>query len=102
MQPDPLVAVDDAIKRVAVDLASWLRAHPGARCRDLVASSQPRLDPWGHAFRITCTEQPGDQIAGVISAGPDGRFDTPDDVTSWQLDRDVTDLLRIDHQSVFK
>jgi hypothetical protein len=51
-------------------------------------------DPWSHPFRITCADQPGDQIVGVISAGPDGVPDTADDIASWQLGRDVTDLVR--------
>jgi hypothetical protein len=51
-------------------------------------------DPWGHPLAITCTEQPGDQIAGAISVGPDGKRDTADDIASWKLGRDVTDVVR--------
>jgi hypothetical protein len=51
-------------------------------------------DPWGHQPAITCTDQPNDQIVGVISAGPDGKPGTADDIASWQLDRGVTELVR--------
>jgi hypothetical protein len=43
---------------------------------------------------VTCTDQPGDQIIGVISAGVDGRPGTDDDFASWQLGRSVTDIAR--------
>jgi serine/threonine protein kinase len=43
---------------------------------------------------LTCTDQPADQIAGVVAAGPDGASGTDDDVASWTLGRDVTDRVR--------
>jgi hypothetical protein len=50
-------------------------------------------DPWGHPLSLTCTDQPANQRIGALSAGPDGALGTPDDIGSWQLGRDVTDLV---------
>jgi hypothetical protein len=72
---------------------AWSHDHPGAPCPDAAALGAPD-DPWGHPLAITCTEQPGDQIAGAISAGPDGKPGTPDDLASWRLGVDVTDAVR--------
>src|SRR6185503_4569549 len=72
---------------------AWSRDHAGAPCPDVTALGDS-LDPWGYPFRLTCTDQPGDQIIGVISAGPDRAPHTFDDIASWQLSRDVTDLVR--------
>lgn len=41
-------------------------------------ASLPRLDPWGHGYRIDATAY----RLVVRSAGVDGAFDTDDDVTS--------------------
>jgi serine/threonine-protein kinase len=71
---------------------SWSRDHASAPCPDDAALDDVR-DPWSHAFRITCTDQPGDQRIGAISAGSDGAFGTGDDVASWQLGGDVTALV---------
>ncbi|HEX8111440.1 MAG TPA: protein kinase [Kofleriaceae bacterium] len=72
---------------------AWSHDYPGAPCPDAALLGAPD-DPWGHPLAITCTEQPGDQIAGAISAGPDGKRGTTDDIVSWQLGRDVTDVMR--------
>jgi hypothetical protein len=81
--------ISDALRR----FVSWSRSHPGARCPEAVALGAPP-DPWGHALRVTCTDQPADQIAGVVSAGPDGVAGTRDDIESWTLGTAVTDLAR--------
>jgi len=78
---------------------TWSSAHAGAPCpsaRDLTSSGDAHAleDPWGHAIAITCTDQPADQIAGAVSAGPDGAFGTDDDLASWALGPDVTGLVR--------
>ena len=81
--------IHDALRR----FVSWSHGHTGARCPDAAAlGAQP--DPWGHALRITCTDQPADQIAGVVSAGPDGVAGTRDDIESWALGDAVTDPVR--------
>jgi hypothetical protein len=43
-------------------------------------------DGWGHGLVVTCTEQPDNQIVGVLSVGLDGVRGTGDDVESWKLD----------------
>jgi len=48
----------------------------------------------GHPIEITCTDQPADQMIGAVSVGPDGARGTADDVGSWQLGREVTDVVR--------
>ena len=37
-------------------------------------------DPWDNDYKIVCD---GGDIKGVASAGPDGEFDTNDDINSW-------------------
>lgn len=81
--------IKDALRR----FAAWSHAHPGARCPDAAALGAA-LDPWGQPLRIVCSDQPADQIAGVLSYGPDGEPGTRDDVVSWALGADVTDLAR--------
>ena len=69
----------DAKRDEAADLleaiAARLRADPGD-LPELLPEAPPR-DPWGNAVRYART-RPG--RAALSSAGPDGRFDTPDDV----------------------
>ena len=91
--PDPSAQVAPIVRDALARFVAWSRDHAGAPCPDAAALGAPD-DPWGHPLAITCTDQPGDQIAGAISAGPDGQPGTPDDVASWRLGRDVTDLVR--------
>jgi hypothetical protein len=72
---------------------TWAHDHPGAPCPTADDLDAP-LDPWGHAMRVTCKGQPGNQIVGVISAGPDGQPDNDDDVASWMLPAEITNLVR--------
>jgi serine/threonine-protein kinase len=99
----PMVVVDAPIAADAADpntrmkevlavFASWSRDHGGAACPDPVTLGGA-VDAWGHPFRITCIDQPSDQIIGVISDGSDGTANTADDVASWRLGRDVTKLV---------
>lgn len=71
----------------------WAQHHDGAPCPDADAISVAN-DPWGHPPRVTCVGQPVDQRIGLVSAGADGVFGTQDDVTSWQLGREVTEIVR--------
>ncbi|HEY6174426.1 MAG TPA: hypothetical protein VIX73_08290 [Kofleriaceae bacterium] len=90
---DPRVAAVAQIKDALIRFVAWSHDHPGVRCPDAAALGAA-IDPWGHPLRITCTDQPADQIAGVVSAGPDGIAGTRDDVESWTLGADVVDLVR--------
>jgi len=91
--PDPNIAVADGMKSVLASFVAWSHDHAGAPCPDAAEVAATVVDPWGHAFRITCTDQPGGQIVGVISSGSDGVVDSGDDIASWQLGRDVTDIV---------
>lgn len=44
------------------------------------------LDPWGHPFRYTYPGQNHPETYEITSAGPDGKFDTRDDLTLFNLD----------------
>jgi hypothetical protein len=37
-------------------------------------------DAWGHEFRVVQTSYEGEVVCIIASAGPDGIFDTPDDI----------------------
>lgn len=82
--------ITDVLQR----FVAWSHAHPRGRCPDLAALGAAELDPWRHALRITCTDQPADQIAGIVSLGPDGVPGTRDDVASWALGAEVTEIVR--------
>src|SRR6185295_13457526 len=91
---DPRAALTARIQDQLQRFVAWSHDHPRARCPELAALGGVVADPWGHAMRLTCTDQPGDQIAGVISSGPDGVAGTRDDVASWTLGPEVTELIR--------
>lgn len=88
----PAVQVAPIVKDALARFVAWAHDHPGAPCPD-AAILGAFDDPWGHPLAITCTDQPGDQIAGAISVGSDGKRGTADDIASWQLGPDVTDLV---------
>jgi tRNA A-37 threonylcarbamoyl transferase component Bud32 len=91
--PDPSAELSRPMKALLSGFAAWSREHAGAPCPRASALGAPVSDPWGHPLELTCSDQPANQIIGAISAGPDGVLGTPDDVGSWQLARDVTDLV---------
>jgi hypothetical protein len=72
---------------------AWSHSHAGAPCPDVSQLGEPVLDPWGTPIAITCADQPANQIVGAISSGADRAIGTVDDIGSWQLGRDVTDLV---------
>jgi hypothetical protein len=82
------------IKETLSRFVRWSDEHAGAPCPDITALGVGVLDPWGRKLRIVCADQPVDQIAGVLSLGPDGAPGTHDDVVSWALGTDVTSLVR--------
>jgi pilus assembly protein FimV len=91
--PETRAALVAQIKDTLRRFVAWSHAHPGARCPDAAALGAA-LDPWGRPLQIVCSDQPADQVAGVLSYGPDGEPGTRDDVVSWALGADVTDLAR--------
>ena len=95
--PDPKIGVADAMKQLFEHFDSWAKDHAGAPCPDGTALGGDVNDPWGHPLKLTCTEQPANQIVGAISAGPDGVFGNDDDISSWQLDNDVGKLVHGAH-----
>lgn len=92
--PDPHALLARQMRAVLTRFAEWSRGHAGAPCPDAGALGMIVLDPWGHAIELTCTDQPAGQSAGAISAGPEGIAGSADDVASWTLGREVTDLVR--------
>ena len=90
--PRPAQAKAD-IRALLAAFSTWGAAHADAPC-PTSADLGGRSDPWGHPYQLTCTDQPADQVAGVLSIGPDGVAGTDDDLTSWTLGRDVTELAR--------
>lgn len=71
---------------------SWSAAHPELACPTKLSelmSYAPALemnDPWGNPYRMFCGKDlpPGAKGLAVVSAGEDGRFETPDDIASWK------------------
>jgi len=92
--PDPEVEVGKQMKLVLSRFVEWSHDHAGQPCPATSALGAPVDDPWGHPLELTCTDQPGNQIAGAISAGRDGVLGTADDISSWQLGREVTEAVR--------
>jgi serine/threonine protein kinase len=82
----------DRMREVLTRFARWAPDHAGAPCPDILALGPAVLDPWNQPLSLTCTDQPQNQIIGVVSPGPDATAGTADDVGSWQLARTVTDL----------
>ncbi len=91
--PDPKAETSTRMKSLLASLVAWTRDHEGRPCPDAAALGVTTDDPWGRPFKITCSDQPDDQIAGAMSAGPDGAFGTTDDILSWQLGPDVTNVV---------
>jgi serine/threonine-protein kinase len=98
-EPDRRADDTKSFVPVAVGFVKWSASHKGAACptpKDLAAQlGDPAklTDSWGHALAITCTDQPATQQIGIVSAGPDGIAGNRDDIASWMLGEEVTDLL---------
>ncbi|HMG24447.1 MAG TPA: serine/threonine-protein kinase, partial [Kofleriaceae bacterium] len=74
--PAPAPATSDAelargMAQVLTRFVAWSRDHAGAACPSAAELGAPD-DPWGKSLGVTCTDQPANQIVGVVSAGPDG------------------------------
>ncbi len=71
-----------------IQLQELASGYVGSGCPSSLAEIDPRakgVDPWGKELRWMCGDAlpPGVRGIGLVSAGPDGRFDSPDDVRSW-------------------
>jgi hypothetical protein len=93
-QTDSASDMNARVRSVLDTFVTWSDGHKGAACPDAATIGTTADDPWKHPFRITCTDQPADQIVGVVSSGPDGVPGTADDVASWQLGPDLTKLVQ--------
>jgi hypothetical protein len=82
------------MKAILDGFTGWSREHAGAPCPQISDVAADANDPWGHPFKVTCSDQPANQIVGLVSAGPDGTHGTADDLTSWTMGREVTDIVR--------
>jgi hypothetical protein len=83
------------MKEALARFVAWSKDHATTPCPDLAAlglDGDAGRDPWGHPIQLTCIDQPGDQMIGAISAGPDGVAGNADDIASWQLPHDITDV----------
>jgi hypothetical protein len=81
------------MKTVLAAFVAWSRTHAGQPCPTIATLGAFPVDPWGTPLTLTCTDQPANQVAGVISAGPDGKLGTPDDRGSWQMPQEVIELV---------
>ena len=71
-------------------LPSWFAQHPGEWCpetvRSLLRASSPsvltvsNVDAWGHPMEIRCRDTGAGHTIQLRSPGPDGVFDTADDI----------------------
>jgi hypothetical protein len=86
------VAAHDAKKYAFEAYPQWAVEHPDKACPGALAelreftSFDSDNDPWGHPYRMMCGPSlpPGAKGVAIQSAGPDGQFDTADDVRSWE------------------
>jgi hypothetical protein len=92
--PDPSAELAGPMTDLLDRFTAWSKDHAGAACPRAAELGDPVLDPWGNPLAITCTDQPANQVIGVVSAGKDGVAGTMDDIGSWQLSREVTERVR--------
>jgi hypothetical protein len=75
--------------------ATWQDNNPnGGECPSSIQELLPDYkhdlrDPWGSPFVMLCGDQAppdaGDAKFGIVSAGPDRKLGTADDIHSWDL-----------------
>jgi general secretion pathway protein G len=71
--------------------AAWSMAHPQAMCPERVAdlaeyaNGRDTNDAWGNPIKLLCGASlpPGAHHIALVSAGPDGKEGTDDDLRSW-------------------
>jgi hypothetical protein len=91
---DPRGEIATRMLQVINGFLRWSATHAGSPCptpKDL--APQKLDDPWGHAMRLTCVDQPANHMIGIVSSGPDGVAGNRDDIASWTLPGDVTDAI---------
>jgi serine/threonine protein kinase len=98
--PSTRQLLPERMRAILTTFLRWSASHPQSPCPTALELATFAHDPhavddsWGRPVVLTCTNQPAEQIVGAQSAGPDGMFDTNDDLASWDLGRDVTDIVR--------
>jgi general secretion pathway protein G len=83
LQKAKLKQADSAVQTVRTAVQLYIATN-NAECATMdqliedkaIDKSKATTDPWDHAYRIECD---GTEIT-VTSAGPDGQFDTEDDI----------------------
>src|SRR5262249_49250775 len=90
--PDSGVKVSqERIADLVDQFRTWTTKHASSPCPTTSeVAGHDVADGWGHPIVVTCTDQPADQIVGVIALGPDGVRGTQDDIVSWKLDLAAT------------
>jgi hypothetical protein len=93
--PDPKVAVDTTqleVKKIAFEqYPQWAAAHAEVECPKTIAelaefgTNKNMTDIWGTPYEMKCgpTLPAGAKGFAVLSAGPDRKLDTADDIKSW-------------------
>ena len=78
------------VRKMASVTPEWSQAHAGAcpTAADIVPylNDPEAKDPWGALYRVRCGADAPDGARGIAvdSAGPDGQFETDDDIGSWR------------------
>jgi hypothetical protein len=89
---DPAELAKHEVEQYAYEAyPQWAVANPSKACPASIAelneftARKDDLDPWGHPYKLMCgpTLPPAAKGVAIASAGPDGQFDTDDDVRSW-------------------
>jgi general secretion pathway protein G len=81
-----------AVRKLANEaFPQWLARHPDKACPERIeelaelTDSEDAKDPWGGSYRMACPPglPAGAKRIAIMSAGPDGKEGTDDDVRSW-------------------
>jgi hypothetical protein len=89
---DVATQAERSVKELAFEaFPTWAMSHPEKECPDRIeellalANHTTAVDPWGHPFQMYCGPSlpPGAHGLAVVSAGPDGKVGSADDIKSW-------------------
>lgn len=78
-------ALDEHLELFASEAEAFFDQHQSSPESMAALGEAAALDPWGQAYQITVVD---DESVVIVSAGPDRRFDTQDD---------IAELIQIDH-----